>query len=103
MSAEPLACSLRARELAEREAQLRDLIGGAALAAVREGPGALRIELRDAPGLRERLARAIELERACCPFLQIAIADTEQGLALRIAGPAEAAPVIDGFERLASP
>ena len=102
MSGEPLACSLSGRQLAERGAELRELLGGSGLlAAVREAPGALRIELRDAPDLRERLARAIELERACCPFLQIVIEDAERCVALRIAGPPDAAPVIDGFEELA--
>lgn len=103
MSERPLACSLGGRELAGRAAELRELLGGAhRLSAVREAPGALRIELSEAPGLRERLARAIELERACCPFLEIAFEDADRRVVLRIAGPAEAAPVIDDFEALAS-
>ena len=85
----------------QREAELRDVFGEGLLEAVRD-EHALRLELRDAPGLRERLERLIELERACCPFLELELEREHRRLVLRIDGPPEAGPVIDGFHELAA-
>ena len=103
MSGEPLACSLTSGELREREAELRALLGGdSLLSAAREGRDGqvLTLGLRPSPGLRGRLERAARLERACCPFLELAIEDAPDRIVLRISGPPEASAVIDGFEDL---
>ena len=98
---EPLACSLTGGELRRREADLRALLGdGAPLSARREGGGTLRVELRASAGLRERLERAAELERACCPFLDLTVEDAGERIVFRICGPPEATAVIDDFEAL---
>ena len=97
---EPLACSLAGAEMADRQAELRALFGGRVEEAVREGH-ALRLQLRDSPGLAERLERAVEAERACCPFLDLAVERHAGRLVLHVDGPPEAAAMIDGFEELA--
>ncbi len=97
----PLACSLTAGDMADRQAELRAIFDGRLIEAVRED-GALRLALRDSPGLEERVAHVIELERACCPFLDLAL-DREDGrLIVQVAGPPEARAVIDVFEELVS-
>jgi hypothetical protein len=96
---EPIACSLSGGEMAERQVELRQIFSGRVAHRSREG-NALRIELHDSPRTRERLARVVELERACCPFLDIDLGRHEERLVLRIDGPPDAAAVIDGFEEL---
>ena len=98
---EPLACSLTGGEMADRQAELRAIFSGRVTDAVRHG-SALRLELRDSPGLGERLARVVELERACCPFLDLAVERDAGRLLVRIEGPPEAAALIDAFDELVS-
>lgn len=98
---EPVACSLAAGEMAERRAELRAVFGGSLIEVVRDGD-ALRVELLDSPGLGERLDHVIDLERACCPFLDPAVEREAGRLVVRIAGPPEAAAVIDLFDELVS-
>ena len=96
---ESLACSLTGGEMADRQSELRAIFAGRVTHAAREG-SALRLELRDSPGLRERLGRFVELERACCPFLDLAVERDAGRLVVRIDGPPEAAALIDAFEEL---
>ena len=98
---EPLACSLAGAEMADRQAELRALFGGAVNEAVREGH-ALRLVVPDSPGLAERLERVVELERDCCPFLDLAVERHAGRLVVHVDGPPQAAPMIDGFEELVS-
>ena len=98
---EPLACSLAGAEMADRQAELRALFAGRVVEAVREGH-ALRLELRDSPGLGERLERVVQLERACCPFLDLAVERDAGRLVVHIDGPPEAAAIIDVFDELVS-
>ncbi len=98
-SERPLACSLAAGDMADRQAELRAIFDGRLIEAVRED-SALRLELRDSPGLEERVAHVIELERACCPFLDLALDREDACLIVQVAGPPEARAVIDVFEEL---
>ena len=98
---EPVACSLAAGEMGQRRTELREVFGGRVTEVVRDA-SALRVELHDSPGLGERLERVIELERACCPFLDLAFGREAGRLVVRIAGPPEAAAVIDLFDELVS-
>ena len=98
---EPVACSLSGAEMADRQGELRAILGGRVTHAVRRG-NAVRLELPDSPGLDERLARVVELERACCPFLDLAVERDAGRLVVRIEGPPEATAVIDAFEELVS-
>ncbi|HSD72042.1 MAG TPA: hypothetical protein VLE54_04590 [Thermoanaerobaculia bacterium] len=71
---EPLACRLDALDSAERErhAQLfREL--AASVADVEELPDGLAIRFPSKPYVFLRLAEWMELERACCPFLEFGL------------------------------
>ena len=96
-----VACSLSAGAMAERQAELRAIFAGRVIEGVREG-SALRLELHDSPGLGERVERVVELERACCPFLDIHVERRAGRLVVRIDGPPEAGPVLDVFAELRS-
>ena len=98
---EPVACKLTGGQMAGRQAELRAIFSGRVVESVRDGRS-LRLELRDSPGLSDRLMRVVELERACCPFLDLDVARDGERVVLRIDGPPEAGAVIDGFERLTS-
>ena len=100
-ASEPVACSLSGSDMAERQAELCALFADSVVEKKRDERG-LRLLLRDSPGLAERVARVVELERECCPFLQIALEREAGHLDLRIEGPPEAAPVIDGFAQLSA-
>ncbi len=97
-----VACSLSGGEMAERGAEWRSVLDGRLLAAERDGV-ALRLTLRDSPGLGERLARLVELEATCCPFLALRTGREEGRLILLFDGPPEARPVIDLFAEAAAP
>ena len=98
---ETVACSLTGAEMADRQGELRAIFSGRVTRAVRRG-NAIRLELPDSPGLEERLARVLELERACCPFLDLAVERDAGRLVVRVDGPPEATAVIDAFEELVS-
>ena len=100
-ASEPVACSLSGSDMEKRQAELRALFAESVVEKKRDQRG-LRLLLRYSPGLAERVGRAVELERECCPFLQIALEREGGYLDLRIAGPPEAAAVIDGFAELAA-
>jgi hypothetical protein len=100
MSGEPVACSLRPGQLQERGEVFRRVLHGRVSDLTREGSAALRLELNEAPGLREDLERLVDLERACCPFLDFSLVSESGRLVLRIEGPPEAAGVIDDFAGL---
>lgn len=71
---EPLACRLDALDSGERErhAQLfREL--AASVAEVEELPDGLAIRFPSKPYIFLRLAEWMELERACCPFLEFGL------------------------------
>ena len=66
-------CTLAADELATRLAWIRAEILPHARRMERLD-GGVAWELADAPGLREKLDRLVELERACCASLDITCA-----------------------------
>jgi hypothetical protein len=63
-------CTLAADELAKRLAWIREEILPHARRMERLD-GGVAWDLADAPGLREKLDRLIELERACCAALEV--------------------------------
>jgi hypothetical protein len=84
----PIACSLTAGGLADRLASF-ETIGRRGLIA-REGA-----TLRFRPEVREELAAVVEAERRCCPFPRLGLARGRREIVLTIAGPPEAAPLVD--------
>lgn len=93
-----VSCSLTGTQMVEREAEWHSILGDRVLAASRKG-SALEVELRDAPGLAERLASVVALEAACCPFLDLRVEPAPGRLMVHFDGPPEAQPVIDLFAR----
>lgn len=85
-----IACLLDEAELRERRAAVRHALETAPLEHRTELPDGYLFRFAPEPGLIERLATFVELERACCPFLTFAIEVSENHgpVALRLTGPA---------------
>jgi len=73
VSAPPVACSLSAPELREREAGLLANVSVQILERVEIDEG-LRLRFAVSSALIADLAELIALERQCCPFLRFALA-----------------------------
>jgi hypothetical protein len=66
----PIACSLSAADLAERQRLWRELLDTSLLG--RESiPGGLRLTVR--PGAGPQLHALIDLERDCCPWIRFKV------------------------------
>jgi hypothetical protein len=102
MTRTPVACSLKPGEMQNRGEEFRAVLRGQVIDMSRDGSAALHLKLNEPPGLRERLERLVELERACCPFLDFSLVSENGTLVLHIQGPPEAAGVIDDFAGLAA-
>jgi hypothetical protein len=90
----PLACSLSATDAKVRQGAWDELLRRAAL---KRAPvtGGMRVEFRPDGDVRDRLTRLVELERECCPFLELTIDETGDGrLALTATGPPDAEPIV---------
>ena len=96
-----LACSLGQEELAERRRELRDALAGQ-VSELRRDPAAVRFEPSYSRPLHERLARLVELERACCPFLELALEHEGGRLVLTITAPPGAGAALDVFAETAA-
>jgi hypothetical protein len=84
-----IACLLTEAELRERRAAVRHALQTATVEQRMELPDGYLFRFAPEPGLIERLATFVELERACCPFLTFAIevSDNQGPVALRLTGP----------------
>jgi hypothetical protein len=90
----PIACSLSADAVEDREAQWRELLSRALIRRVR-APGGVRIELRALPGVRRELERLVAAERDCCPFMTMSVETTDdQVLVLAVTAPELAVPIL---------
>ncbi len=97
MSADlPIACSLSASDLSERLAQIAALGDDALLHARNTGAHA-ELRFRAEPAIRERVEAIVAAESQCCAFLEMAVTDEPDGIALRIAGPKGAELTVQGF------
>jgi hypothetical protein len=63
----PIACSLDAGQLGDREAEWRALLGTALVARARI-PSGIRVTVR--PDAAEELNRLVDLERGCCAWMR---------------------------------
>ncbi len=59
--------------------------------------GGLELRFSDSEEVRSDVELFARLERECCGFLTFSISPSGEGLMLRIAGPPEAAAVIESF------
>jgi hypothetical protein len=86
-------CSLSAADAGTRQAEWSALL---ARAAVTRTPvaGGMRVGLAPVAGVRSELERLVEAERACCPFLELALEETTAGLVLTVTAPPDAEPIV---------
>ena len=89
----PIACSLSAGDYRERLEQIR-AIGREALIGAEDGDGAVRLVFADDAPIRAQLEDIVAAEAACCPFLDLQIGQSPEGITLTIAAPPEAAPIV---------
>jgi hypothetical protein len=89
MDAPPLACSLTAPELAARRVELAAVLRGRAAEVAPLADGYAFRYAADAAPLAE-LARLVDLERRCCPFLRFRLTVEPGGgpVSLELTGPA---------------
>jgi len=91
-----IACSLNANDAATREARWRSVAAAALIKAERTTSGARQTYRRDGKVERE-LAELIELEAACCPFLEFELSNRPGEVVLDVRAPAQAAGIIELF------
>jgi len=92
-SEEPLACSLRGDDLANRRDWLGEL-AGRALGVERSARG-VRVAFPNDAGLEAELRALAAAESECCRFLSIEVHRAGDSLELDVAGPPDARPIID--------
>jgi len=68
----PIACTLDGADMRQRAAAWRALLGSG-LVERRRVPGGVRFSARE--GARATLLELLELERECCPWMDIEVAD----------------------------
>jgi hypothetical protein len=90
---EPLACSLRGDDLANRRSWLAE-IAERALAVERSARGVTATFPNDA-ALEAELRALAEAEAECCAFLSIEVRRADGVVELDVAGPTDAQPIID--------
>jgi catechol 2,3-dioxygenase-like lactoylglutathione lyase family enzyme len=98
---ETVGCTLSPSARDERSSEIGALLGPA-LVDVQRSEGAVRIALRDRPGLDAEVRDLIEKERQCCSFLEFSVDRAADILNVDISGPAEAADTLDAFAGIAS-
>jgi len=70
VDATPIACTLSAADLPNRQRAWRSLLDSSLLARERI-PGGLRLTVR--PGAGQQLKALVDLERDCCPWITFAV------------------------------
>jgi MerR family copper efflux transcriptional regulator len=90
-SEHPISCSLDARGLTQRLAEM-SAIGEAGLLGARLDRG--HAVLRFRASVQERLARVVAAEAECCPFLDMKLTESSGVLRLTIAAPDGAEAVL---------
>lgn len=83
--------------MAERGRRWERLAERALIDARRTGATAARQRYRAEPGVREELEKLVQLERECCPFLDMGVREADSEVVLEVSGPAEAAEIIAAF------
>jgi hypothetical protein len=90
----PVACSLSSAHADSRQGEWSALLQRGALRRIAVSSG-MRVELRSDDDIRAELTRLVELERECCPFLEMTIDDERGELVLTVTGPPEAGPIVE--------
>ncbi len=99
-----IACSLDGDQLEARLAAVRD-VGRAALISREQAGNRHRLRFRRKPGMLARLEAIVSAERACCPFLTLALEETADEIVLTIealaGGEATATGLAAAFDTMA--
>jgi hypothetical protein len=90
----PIACTLNAAGLAEREEWLRRLGAESLVSGERRDD---RLELRFDAAAEDEVRTWVRAERECCAFLAFDLNPAGDELRLSVTGPAGAEPVLDGL------
>lgn len=91
-----IACSLTSKELRERRAMARERLWPH-LEATETFAHGLTLTFPNTDAIRATVEEFVGLERQCCGFLTFIVTPPEQGLAVRIEGPPEAAATLAMF------
>jgi hypothetical protein len=93
---QPIACSLTSAEMPARLAEMA-AIGQAALVAFDRDAHSLTLRFQASDTTRARLEAIVAAEAHCCSFLEMRLRDEASAIALEIATPAGAGPILDDF------
>jgi hypothetical protein len=93
-SAPPIACTLQPGDYRARLEWIAELARDGLLGVSRHD---LRLELRYAPGVADRVREMVDKERSCCAFLDFGLAETDAGVRLTITAPERARDVADAL------
>jgi MerR family transcriptional regulator, copper efflux regulator len=91
----PLACSLAPGDLAGRIDRIAALGRRSLEVAQRTDEGGAILTFKSDAGTRGELAEIVAAETRCCPFLELTVREGERAVVLEVAGPTDAAPVVD--------
>lgn len=89
----PIACTLSAVDYQRRLRAIRR-VGFDAFLSADERPDGATLRFRNSPETRQELHEIVEAERACCPFLSLAVDDAGGHLVVGVTAPLEAQPVV---------
>ena len=90
----PIACTLEARDLAQRLADMAELGHDALIEARLDGTCA-RLRFAAGAGVRARVETIVAAESQCCAFLQMRVSDERDAVLLTIDAPDDAGAVVD--------
>jgi hypothetical protein len=88
----PIACTLQPGSYQERLAWIAELARDGLLDVSRDD---LRLELRYAPHVADRVREMVGKEQCCCAFLDFELAESDAGIHLTITAPERARDVVD--------
>jgi len=97
-----IGCSTSGDELLAIGQALRDAVSGDLVERERT-PDGLRLRISRHPGAMTAIREYVRPEQACCSFFGFTITQDRETLSLTMAGPPEAAPLIDLLYQLAAP
>jgi hypothetical protein len=92
----PIVCILSEDQLRERRATVLASLRAAAK-SVRKVENGFLFEFDSGPEIVAMVRKTVELEQACCAFLNFRIVESGFHLLLEITGPAAAQPIIADF------
>ncbi len=98
----PVACSLSAREMVERQAEARRLARRALVARGRSD-GGVRLEYHRSEAVEGAVRDLVRRERECCPFLELDVAAGVDRIVVEISAPPDGRAVLDAIYEASAP